>query len=457
VKPIRSIAISLVVGFTCAAFAQPTTPPVNVWAWGWNERGQCTVPADLTNALAVAGGGYHTLALMPGGTVRAWGDNGQGQCNVPPDLTNAVAVAFGDIHSLAIRADGKVRAWGDNSQGQCDVPLGLTTVVAVAGSLASFALQSDGTVRAWGYSANGQCNVPSDLEEVVDIACGSGHVVALQRDGTVRAWGYNNDGQCDVPPDLSGVVAVAAGTEHSLALKADGTVRAWGAGRFGQSNVPLDVTNVVAIAAGETHSLALRADGTVRAWGYNGNGQCDVPPDLPFVLAISAGNAHSLALVDPTRAATAPTILMQPKSQTVAIGSSASFAVQANGFPPLKYHWYFGGTALAGETNRYLSLTALQGSQSGAYTVKVSNAAGSTTSQTAMLSVLPSLDVHMVPAVALTGDVGVAYRIEYVNAVGPVGDWQELATITVAIIGQFYFDVSAIGQPVRFYRLVESP
>ena len=34
-----------------------------VFAWGDNGMGQCQVPVDLTNAVAIAGGGSHTVAL----------------------------------------------------------------------------------------------------------------------------------------------------------------------------------------------------------------------------------------------------------------------------------------------------------------------------------------------------------------------------------------------------------
>ena len=71
------------------------------------------VPAGLTNVVAIAGGGYHSLALKYDGTVVAWGDNSAGQTNVPAGLSNVVAVAAGGFHSLALKNDGSVVAWGD--------------------------------------------------------------------------------------------------------------------------------------------------------------------------------------------------------------------------------------------------------------------------------------------------------------------------------------------------------
>ena len=89
-----------------------------IMVWGFNDYGQCNVPADLTNAAAFALGGYHGLALRSDGTVTAWGNNYSGQCNVPAGLSNVVAVAAGSNHSLALRADGTVTAWGNNDYGQ---------------------------------------------------------------------------------------------------------------------------------------------------------------------------------------------------------------------------------------------------------------------------------------------------------------------------------------------------
>jgi len=105
----------------------------SVAAWGRSFDGQTTVPAHVTNAVAVAGGDYHSLALLADGTVAAWGRNDYGQCNVPAHVTNVVAVAGGAYHSPALLVDGSVAAWGYNGDGQCDVPAHVTNAVAVAG------------------------------------------------------------------------------------------------------------------------------------------------------------------------------------------------------------------------------------------------------------------------------------------------------------------------------------
>src|SRR5439155_2063948 len=122
-----------------------------------------------------------------------------------------VAIAAGGYHSLALKRDGTVAAWGYWLAART-TPAGLSDVVAIAaGEYYSLALKADGTVVAWGDNVNGQTRVPPGLSNVVAIAAGSEHALALKREGTVVGWGYNTYGQTDVPRGLSNVVAIAAG------------------------------------------------------------------------------------------------------------------------------------------------------------------------------------------------------------------------------------------------------
>ncbi len=267
-------------------------------AWGMNQSGQATVPSGLANAVSIAAGGLHSLALMSDGTVVAWGDNSSGQSTVPAGLSNVVAIAAGEGHSLALRSDGSVVAWGDNSDGAVAVPDGLSGVVAIAaGRSHSLALKSDGTVVAWGYNSDGETAVPPGLSNVVSIAAGYYHSLALKSDGTLVAWGASWTHATDVPASLSGAVAIAAGAFHSLALRSDGTVLAWGFDSSGQTDTPQGVANVLAIAAGDFHNLALTTAGTILAWGDNSWAQSTVPPGLSNVTSIAGGGMHSLALL----------------------------------------------------------------------------------------------------------------------------------------------------------------
>jgi hypothetical protein len=356
-------------------------------------------------------------------------------------------------YHFAITAAGTLRAWGDNSYGQCNVPSSpCAFTVAAAGLWHGVAATTGGNVLAWGYNYYGQTNVPGGLTNVVSVSAGASHCLALKGDGSVVAWGRTDVGACNVPADLTNAVAIAAGANHSLALRADATVVAWGRNDDGESTVPPGLTNVVAVSAGNNYSMALTADGAVVPWGWNGNNTTNVPADLPPVKIVNAGWSHVLALVS----SPPPTILANPSSQTLPIGATANLLVRALAVPPVTYQWYFGTNAIPAATKSTLTLTNLQPSHSGAYSVVVSNEGGAKTSAPAMLSVLPALDIQMVPALTMQGQVGVTYSVQYVNVVGPTNAWVTLADVTLTNNPQFYCDLSAIGQPARFYRLLQA-
>jgi hypothetical protein len=88
-----------------------------------------------------------------------------------------------------------------------------------------------------------------------------------------------------------------------------------------------------------------------------------------------------------------PGLVSQPQSQTEPLGSNITFSVAAAGQAPFQYQWYFNGTNMLSSasnptaTNATLVLTNLQFSQSGAYSVVVSNTLGGITSPPATLIV----------------------------------------------------------------------
>src|SRR5262249_53092516 len=89
---------------------------------------------------------------------------------------------------------------------------------------------------------------------------------------------------------------------------------------------------------------------------------------------------------------TAPSITVQPRSQTNLIGGSVVFSVSSIGSPPLSYQWRSNDVDIAGATNAALTLMNLSVNQSGGYSVVVSNAYRSVTSAVASLVVLPCVN-----------------------------------------------------------------
>lgn len=273
--------------------------------------------AGIENAVAVATSGPHSLVLRSDGTILAWGRNLQGQLGrqgftdpvseTPMQvqgISNAVAIAAGAEHSMALLADGTLRVWGSGARGiggggaadpmsnrrvPGPVP-GLSQVKAIAaGAQTSFALLSDGSVRGWGGNWGGlgffgvlgigdqrieHSATPLSVNGVshaVAISTSGRSSLALLADGRVMAWGAATApmrGQREnylVTSRALPVPAIRTATAVSpfLILLADGTVRELS---DPEQAVP-GVANAVAVVSDPTNRYALLADGRLVGWG----------------------------------------------------------------------------------------------------------------------------------------------------------------------------------------------
>jgi len=261
----------------------------SVYAWGANDTGQLgdgTVTnrptpvrvAGLSNVVGIAAGRYHSLAVRSDGSVWAWGNNGNGQLAVGTTanpyvllpaqvsgLSGVVAVAAGGYHSLALRSDGTVWGWGPY-QGAAATPQlipGPTDVAIVTlGFEISLALDRDGTV--WQWSSSHVPAVPVQNLPAVRAIAGSSHGVAAADDGSVWVWGewcgsegyeffclpISADGRPRRVEGVSDIVAVASSAGqhevHDLALRRDGTVWSWSYAR--SASQTWDLTTPVRVA-----------------------------------------------------------------------------------------------------------------------------------------------------------------------------------------------------------------
>jgi hypothetical protein len=86
-----------------------------------------------------------------------------------------------------------------------------------------------------------------------------------------------------------------------------------------------------------------------------------------------------------TPGATAPLITSQPAAQSQVAGLDTAFNVAAGGTPPLYYQWQFGGTDIPGATRSAYTVTNVQSTNLGLYSVMVTNSIGSITSSCAPL------------------------------------------------------------------------
>ena len=161
------------------------------------------------------------------------------------------------------------------------------------------------------------------------------------------------------------------------------------------------------ITAGQTATFSVTAAGTspfTYQWNKNGAAisgataasyitpaaaTSDSGAQFTVVVGNSAGSvASSAAVLTVNAASIAPSITTQPASRTVTVGQTASFAVSVSGTSPFTYQWNKNGTAISGATSSTYVTPATAISDSGAqFTVVVTNAAGSVTSNAAALTV----------------------------------------------------------------------
>jgi len=100
---------------------------------------------------------------------------------------------------------------------------------------------------------------------------------------------------------------------------------------------------------------------------------------------IGSSNTTSGTKVPPV---TAPTVTKQPASTTVPLGQAATFTVAATGTATLTYQWQQNAASIPGATAASYTTPATTSADNGAiFTVLVSNAAGSATSNPAALTV----------------------------------------------------------------------
>ncbi|HXR05519.1 MAG TPA: immunoglobulin domain-containing protein, partial [Verrucomicrobiae bacterium] len=153
-----------------------------------------------------------------------------------------------------------------------------------------------------------------------------------------------------------------------------------------------------------------------------------------------------------------PTITSQPQSQMLAAGQSASFSVGASGVET-SYQWSFNSTAVSDATNASLTLTHIQTTNAGSYTVVVTNMAGSITSAVATLTVTNPVVILSpasgggLPPNGFTFQLSLPTGLTYVILVSTDFQvWTPIATNLATSGSVIFTDTAAADYPTRFYR-----
>jgi hypothetical protein len=203
------------------------------------------------------------------------------------------------------------------------------------------------------------------------------------------------------------------------------------------------------VAKGQDASFTVAAAGSspfTYQWYLNGSasqlgGETSPTLQLSSVATSDAGN-YTVVVANAGGSVTSqvatltvyvpPTITTQPRNLTVTQGQNAAFTVVASGTVPLSYQWNFNGTNISDATNASLTLTNVQGSQAGSYTVLVTNLAGSITSAVATLT------VKVPPAITTQPQ-------SQMVAIGQNAAFSVVASGTATLTYQWYFNGAKMG------------
>jgi dienelactone hydrolase len=131
-------------------------------------------------------------------------------------------------------------------------------------------------------------------------------------------------------------------------------------------------------------------------------------------------------------------IATQPQSRNVVRGGNVTFSVLATSAQPIAYQWRFNGTDLPTATNSTFTLTNVQPTDAGSYTVVVADGITTLTSQAATLTVgeRPAITVQPESQTVHVGDT-VSLSVSAAGTLPLSYRWRRgVATVTNMILGE---------------------
>ena len=240
------------------------------------------------------------------------------------------------------------------------------------------------------------------------------------------------------------------------------------------------------VNAGSRTSVAVIANGAAPftyQWRFNGT---DIPGATNAILGfpgitVEQAGSYSVTVSNPSGSVTSgttvltvnalPVITSNPSGRVVPAGTNVTFTAAATGAAPLFYQWRKNGADIPLATQASVTLTNVARTNSGVYSMVVSNALGTATSANAGLRVLVSQSVERPQKLAgggfrlrfgdgdgftLSDSDKVNFVVQWTtNLFTPT--WIDLTNGNPSVVnGKVEIDdPDAAGKPRRFYRVIE--
>jgi hypothetical protein len=143
-------------------------------------------------------------------------------------------------------------------------------------------------------------------------------------------------------------------------------------------------------------------------------------------------------------------------------GFTNALSIAAWGTGPLTYQWFDNGVAITGATNQTLTLSDIQFTNAGVYSVVVSSPLGSVTNMSAQVVVNPAnVSLGLFPGVYIGGVVGNTYIVQSNPSLTNTNGWTTVATVTLVDPVQLWVDINVnTTSPTNqqhFYRVLPGP
>jgi N-acetylneuraminic acid mutarotase len=341
----------------------------------------------VTGALNAARSVY-TATLLPNGKVLAVGGLGSGgvlsstEMYDPATGTWMVSAPLNNArrwHTATLLASGKVLIAGGNN---------------MTGEIPPIAELYDPATGTW--TASGAMTCPRVYQQTALLANGKVLVVAgVGARGSTNSTELYDFGLCSnaswqpqiatatSPLNLGGSLVLTGSRFRGVAEGSSGNTQ--------DSPADYPVVQLRSIESGQTLFLLSTN------WSTNSFTSAPVSgfPSSWALATVFVNGIPSTGSIFNISVPMAPVITAQPASRTNLVGTTATFTVAATGSEPLSYQWVKNGTnfladggGVSGARAPTLTLTNVQSSDAGLYSVVVSNAGGSTNSANASLMVL---------------------------------------------------------------------
>ena len=349
------------------------------------------VGEDATFTVAASGSETPTIQWQLSSNGGATWSNVSNGFTLPsgPTYSGATTTTLQITASIAGINGRMYRAVATNSAGSATSDAATLTVTGVAvaptiathpssatvfeGDPASFTVVASGTAplsyqwKKGGVDIGGETSATYSIVSAMETHEGSYTVVVSNSEGSVTS----NAATLTVDPPVfaptitshPSSASVTVGDPASFTVVATGTAPLSYQWRKGGVNI--------SGATSATYNIAATVDGDA------GSYTCVVTN----VAGSATSNAATLTVNTP------PAITSHPAAETAVIGAQVTFSVTATGTAPLTYQWRRNGVDIAGATNSSYTVSSVEGSHGGAYTVVVTNAAGSVTSDGAVLTI----------------------------------------------------------------------